>query len=80
MPAIPLTPLLHAHAGCRAVLELHSQTRANHHYQNLATYLGSWYKSVEWLGSLSVPLVLDSLTALMDAVDDAGEVCAQQMG
>jgi hypothetical protein len=59
-------------------LELHQETRANHHYQNLATYLGSWYSSVEWLGPLSVPLLLDSLTQLMDAVDSAGEVCAQQ--
>jgi hypothetical protein len=79
-PAHAAAAPLPAPAGCRALLELHSQTRANHHYQNLATYLGSWYKSVEWLGSLSVPLVLDSLTGLMDEVDAAGGVCAQQMG
>ena len=56
------------------------QTRANHHYQNLATYLGTWYGSVEWIGRLSVPLVLQALTQLMDQIDAAGEVCAQQMG
>jgi hypothetical protein len=56
------------------------QTRANHHYQNLATFLGSWYQEVEWIGGLAVPLVLAKLTQLMDLVEAAGAVCAQQMG
>ena len=74
-PPCPCLP-----AGCRAVLELHVQSSANHHYHNLATFLGSGYQSVEWIGGLAVPLLLDKLTQLMDVIDAAGDVCAQQMG